>query len=52
MNTQTATNALSLNNIEVVYDYVSLAIKGVSLDVPEAAWWRCWGPMAPAKAPR
>jgi branched-chain amino acid transport system ATP-binding protein len=28
-------NALSLNNIEVVYDYVSLAIKGVSLDVPE-----------------
>ena len=26
---------LSLNNIEVVYDYVSLAIKGVSLDVPQ-----------------
>ena len=26
---------LSLNNIEVVYDYVSLAIKGVSIDVPE-----------------
>jgi len=26
---------LSLNNIEVVYDYVSLAIKGVSLAVPE-----------------
>jgi branched-chain amino acid transport system ATP-binding protein len=34
MNAQTATKALSLNNIEVVYDYVSLAIKGVSLDVP------------------
>jgi branched-chain amino acid transport system ATP-binding protein len=30
-----APNALSLNNIEVVYDYVSLAIKGVSIDVPE-----------------
>src|ERR1700720_301261 len=29
------TNALSLNNIEVVYDYVSLAIKGVSIEVPE-----------------
>ncbi len=26
---------LTLNNIEVVYDYVSLAIKGVSLQVPE-----------------
>ena len=26
---------LSLNNIEVVYDYVSLAIKGVSIEVPE-----------------
>jgi branched-chain amino acid transport system ATP-binding protein len=26
---------LTLNNIEVVYDYVSLAIKGVSLAVPE-----------------
>ena len=35
---------LSLNNIEVVYDYVSLAIKGVSLAVPEGgmvgAPWR------------
>ena len=29
------TNALSLNNIEVVYDYISLAIKGVSIEVPE-----------------
>ena len=35
MNTQTIAKALSLNNIEVVYDYVSLAIKGVSLEVPE-----------------
>ena len=26
---------LTLNNIEVVYDFVSLAIKGVSLAVPE-----------------
>ncbi len=33
--TETATAPiLSLNNVEVVYDYVSLAIKGVSLDVP------------------
>ena len=30
-----AASVLSLNNVEVVYDYVSLAIKGVSLDVPE-----------------
>ena len=29
-----AANILSLNNIEVVYDYVSLAIKGVSIEVP------------------
>ena len=35
MTAQTTAKALSLNNIEVVYDYVSLAIKGVSLDVPE-----------------
>jgi branched-chain amino acid transport system ATP-binding protein len=34
MNTATP-KALVLNNIEVVYDYVSLAIKGVSLEVPE-----------------
>jgi len=27
-------NILTLNNVEVVYDYVSLAIKGVSLAVP------------------
>jgi branched-chain amino acid transport system ATP-binding protein len=27
-------NVLTLNNVEVVYDYVSLAIKGVSLAVP------------------
>src|SRR4051812_7853463 len=33
--TSTAAKVLSLNNIEVVYDYVSLAIKGVSLDVPQ-----------------
>ncbi len=33
MNARTDENALSLNNIEVVYDHVSLAIKGVSLDV-------------------
>ena len=29
-----AATVLSLNNVEVVYDHVSLAIKGVSLDVP------------------
>ena len=34
---QTATKALSLNNIEVVYDHIALAIKGVSIDVPEGA---------------
>src|SRR3978361_12725 len=34
-NTPTAAKVLSLNNIEVVYDHVSLAIKGVSIDVPE-----------------
>ena len=26
---------LSLNNIEVIYDHVSLAIKGISIDVPQ-----------------
>src|SRR5476651_1252681 len=31
----TKTNALTLNNIEVVYDYISLAIKGVSIEVVE-----------------
>src|ERR1700726_2025556 len=35
INTPTAAKVLSLNNIEVVYDHVSLAIKGVSIDVPE-----------------
>ncbi|MCO5130017.1 MAG: ABC transporter ATP-binding protein [Xanthobacteraceae bacterium] len=30
-----AGNILTLNNVEVVYDYVSLAIKGVSLAVPQ-----------------
>jgi len=29
-----AANILSLNNVEVVYDFVSLAIKGVSIEVP------------------
>ncbi|MBI5720946.1 MAG: ABC transporter ATP-binding protein [Rubrivivax sp.] len=29
------TNALTLNNIEVIYDRVFLAIKGVSIDVPQ-----------------
>jgi branched-chain amino acid transport system ATP-binding protein len=33
--TSAAAKILSLNNIEVVYDHVSLAIKGVSIDVPE-----------------
>tara|TARA_R110001599_G_scaffold150915_9_gene335142 strand:+ start:155 stop:946 length:792 start_codon:yes stop_codon:yes gene_type:complete len=28
-------NALTLNNIEVIYDHVFLAIKGVSIEVPE-----------------
>jgi len=35
MTAQNTAIALSLNNIEVVYDYISLAIKGVSIDVPE-----------------
>src|ERR1700750_2340480 len=34
-NNPAAAKVLSLNNIEVVSDYVSLAIKGVSIDVPE-----------------
>src|SRR5258708_39493445 len=34
-NTSAAVKILSLNNIEVVYDHVSLAIKGVSIEVPE-----------------
>jgi branched-chain amino acid transport system ATP-binding protein len=29
------TNALTLNNIEVIYDHVFLAIKGVSIEVPQ-----------------
>jgi len=28
---------LSLNNVEVVYDRVFLRVKGVSIEVPEAA---------------
>ncbi len=34
---QTADDALvlSLNNVEVIYDHVSLAIKGISIDVPQ-----------------
>src|SRR5476651_263124 len=35
MNQPVAAKILSLNNVEVVYDYVSLAIKGVSIEVPE-----------------
>jgi branched-chain amino acid transport system ATP-binding protein len=35
MNATVAARILSLNNVEVVYDYVSLAIKGVSIEVPE-----------------
>jgi branched-chain amino acid transport system ATP-binding protein len=35
MTAQNTAIALSLNNIEVVYDYISLAIKGVSIDVPQ-----------------
>ena len=35
MNQPTTASVLSLNNIEVIYDHVSLAIKGVSIDVPE-----------------
>ena len=31
----TATSILSLNNIEVIYDKVALAIKGVSVEVPQ-----------------
>lgn len=35
MDAPVAANILSLNNVEVVYDHVSLAVKGVSIDVPE-----------------
>ncbi len=37
MDTRTTNSAplLSLNNIEVIYDHVSLAIKGISIDVPQ-----------------
>ena len=37
MQNQTAEPALilSLNNVEVIYDHVSLAIKGISIDVPQ-----------------
>jgi len=35
MNDPSSTNILSLNNIDVVYGHVSLAIKGVSIDVPK-----------------
>jgi branched-chain amino acid transport system ATP-binding protein len=31
----TNANILSLNNIEVIYDHVALAIKGVSIEVPQ-----------------
>jgi branched-chain amino acid transport system ATP-binding protein len=27
----------------VIYDHVILVLKGVSLTVPKAASWRCWG---------
>ncbi len=30
-----SSRVLSLNNVEVIYDHVSLAIKGVSIDVPQ-----------------
>jgi branched-chain amino acid transport system ATP-binding protein len=33
--TEPTPNLLSINNIEVIYDHVSLAIKGVSIDVPK-----------------
>ena len=33
--TATPAAILSLNNVEVIYDHVSLAIKGVSIDVPQ-----------------
>ena len=32
---QASTDILSLNNIEVIYDQVALAIKGVSITVPK-----------------
>ena len=35
MTASTTAKALSLNNVEVVYDHISLAIKGVSIDVPD-----------------
>jgi len=49
--TDTATALiLSLNNVEVVYDHVSLAIKGVSLDVPAGGMVALLGPTSPARA--
>ena len=43
--------ALSINNIEVIYDHVILVLKGVSLEVPaRARSSRCWAPTAPARA--
>jgi branched-chain amino acid transport system ATP-binding protein len=35
MKSEIAAPVLSLNNVEVVYDYVALAIKGVSIEVPD-----------------
>jgi len=43
---------LSLNNVEVVYDRVFLAVKSVSIDVPRGAWSPSSAPMVPARAPR
>lgn len=44
------THALTLNNIEVIYDHVFLAIKGVSIEVPQGGMVALLGPTAPARA--
>jgi branched-chain amino acid transport system substrate-binding protein len=43
---------LNVNGIEVIYNHVILVLKGVSLQVPEAASSRCWAATAPARRPR
>jgi hypothetical protein len=43
---------LSLNNIEVAYDRVFLAVKSISIDVPEGGLSRSSAPTARARARR
>lgn len=43
---------LVLNNVEVIYDKVFLAIKGVSIEAGPAAWPLCSAATERARAPR